>query len=50
MLTERPYHFTHLLKGFKEIPLKSDFIHFFHDLNHACSPRAVGIQPQGTKF
>ena len=29
--------------SFKEIPLKSDFIHFFHDLIHVCSPGAGGI-------
>ena len=28
--------------SFKEI-LKSDFIHFFHDLIHVYSPRAGGI-------
>ena len=26
--------------SFKEISLKSDFIHFFHDLIHVYSPRA----------
>ena len=36
---------------FKEISLKSDFIHFFfHDLIHAYSPRAGAYSPQGTKF
>ena len=38
--------------SFKEISLKSDFIHFFHDLIHAIhvySPRAGGIQPPGDK-
>ena len=33
----------------KEISLKSDFIHFFHDLIHVYSPRAGGIQPPGDK-
>ena len=35
--------------SFKEISLKSDFIHFFHDLIHVYSPRAGGIQPPGDK-
>ena len=34
----------------KEISLKSDFIHFFHDLIHVYSPRAWAYRPQGTKF
>ena len=29
--------------SFKEISLKSDLIHFFHDLIHVYSPRAGGI-------
>ena len=36
--------------SFKEISLKSDFIHFFHDLIHVYSPRAGGIQPPGDKI
>ena len=36
--------------SFKEISLKSDFIHFFHDLIHVYSPRAGAYRPQGTKF
>ena len=35
--------------SFKEISLKSDFIHFFHDLIHAYIPGAGGIQPPGDK-
>ena len=35
--------------SFKEISLKSDFIHFFHDFIHVYSPRAGGIQPPGDK-
>ena len=35
--------------SFKEISLKSDFIHFFHDLIHVYSPGAEGIQPPGDK-
>ena len=35
--------------SFKEISLKSDFIHFFHDLIHVYSPRAGGIQLPGDK-
>ena len=33
--------------SFKEISLKSDFIHFFHDLIHVYSSGAGGIQPPG---
>ena len=36
--------------SFKEISLKSDFIHFFHDLIHIYSPRAGAYSPQGTEF
>ena len=36
--------------SFKEISLKSDFIHFFHDLIHVYSPRAGAYSPKGTKF
>ena len=37
--------------SFKEISLKSDFRQFFfHDLIHAYSPAAVGIQPTGASF
>ena len=36
--------------SFKEISLKSDFIHFCHDLIHVYSPGTSGIQPKGTKF
>ena len=36
--------------SFKNISLKSDFIHFFHDLIHVYSPGARGSQPKGTKF
>ena len=35
--------------SFKEISLKSDFIHFFHDLIHVYNPRAGGIQSPGDK-
>ena len=35
--------------SFKEISLKSDFIHFFYDLIHIYSPEAGGIQPLGGK-
>ena len=30
--------------------LKSDFIHFFHDLIYVYSPGAGTDSPQGTKF
>ena len=36
--------------SFKEISLKSDFIHFFHDLIHVYNPRSGAYNPQGTKF
>ena len=36
--------------SFKEISLKSDFIHFFHDLIHVYSPGAGAYSPLGTKF
>ena len=35
--------------SFKKISLKSDFIHFFHDLLHVYSPRAGGKQLPGDK-
>ena len=36
--------------SFKEISLKSDFIHFFvHGLIHVYSPGPGGIQPPGAK-
>ena len=37
--------------SFKEISLRSDFTHFFHDLIHVSSPGAGGIQsPRGHSF
>ena len=39
-----PYPF---IASLKEISLKSDFIHFFHDLIHVYSPGAGSIQPPG---
>ena len=36
--------------SFKEISLKSDFIHFFHDLIHVYSPRAGAYSPRGQSF
>ena len=36
--------------SFKNMSLKSDFIHFFYDLIHVYSPRAETDSPQGTKF
>ena len=41
--------FYPFVASFKEISLKSDFIHFFHDLIHVYSPGAGGIQPPGDK-
>ena len=39
-----------LVASFKEISLKSDFIHFFHDLIHVYSPRAGHTAPRGQSF
>ena len=36
--------------SFKEISLKSDFIHFFHDLIHYIAPGQEHTAPQGMKF
>ena len=36
--------------SFKNISLKSDFIHFFHDFIHVYSSGAEADSPQGTKF
>ena len=41
------FHF--FVATFKTISLKSDFIHFFHDLIHVYSPSAGGIQPPRDK-
>ena len=41
--------FYPFVASFKEISLKSDFIHFFHDLIHVYSPRAGGILPPRDK-
>ena len=50
MSTETSCHFVHLLQVSKKMYLKSDFIHFFHDLIHVYSPGAGADSPQGTKF
>ena len=49
MSTEMSCHFIHLLQVLKKMSLKSEFIHFFHDLIHVYSPRAGAYRPQGTK-
>ena len=36
--------------SFKQMSLKSDFIQFFYDVIHVCSPGAVADSRQGTKF
>ena len=36
--------------SFKEISLKSDFMHFFLDLIHVYSPGTGSIQPSGDKI
>ena len=36
--------------SFKEISLKSDSIHFFHDLIMYIAPGQGAYSPQGTKF
>ena len=38
-----------LVTSFKDISLKSDCIHFFHDLIHVYSPGAGAIQSPGDK-
>ena len=38
------------VSSFKNMSLKSDFIHFFHDLIHVYSPGTEADSPQGTKF
>ena len=43
-------HFGHLLQVSKQISLKSDFKHFYHDFIHIYSPGAGADSPQGTKF
>ena len=52
MPTGTSCHFGQLLlrsvaTSLKKISLKSDFIHFFHDLIHVYSHGAWGIQPPG---
>ena len=42
--------FYPFVTSFKEISLKSDFIHLFPDLIHVYSPGAGGIQPPGDKI
>ena len=49
MSTEMPYHFTHLLQVSKKSLLSQILYNFFHDLIHAYSPGAGGIQPPGSK-
>ena len=41
--------FYPFVASFKEIPLKSDFTHFFSDLMHVYIPKAGDIQPPGDK-
>ena len=41
--------FYPFVASFKEISLKSDFIHFFHYLIHVSSPGTGGIQSPGDK-
>ena len=41
--------FYSFVASFKTMSLKSDFIHFFHDLIHVFSPRAGGIKPSRDK-
>ena len=36
--------------NFKKISLKSDFIQFFNDFIHVCSPGTGADNPLGTKF
>ena len=41
--------FHSFVASFKTMSLKSDFIHFFHDLIHVYSPRVGSIQPPKDK-
>ena len=50
MLTERPYHFTHLLQVSKKSLWNLILYNFFHDLIHVYSTRAGVDSHQGTKF
>ena len=50
MSTGTSCHFGHMLQVLKNISLKSDFMHFFHDFIHVYSPGAGADSPQGTKF
>ena len=49
MSTGTSCHFGHLLQVLKKISLKSDFMQFFHDFIHLCSPGGRGRQPPGDK-
>ena len=46
-ISRKALSFYPFVASFKEIFLKTDFIHFFHDLIHVYSPGAGGIQPPG---
>ena len=37
-------------ESFKTMLFNSDFIQFFHDFKHVCSPRERADNPMGTKF
>ena len=50
MSTEMSCHFIYFVSLKKKKSLKSDFIHFFHNLIHLCSPGAGADSPQATKF
>ena len=50
MSTERPLSLYPFVVSFKAISLKSDFIHFFHDLVHVYSPGQGQTAPRGQSF
>ena len=49
-INRKALSFYPFVASFKEISLKSDFIHFFHDLIHVYSPRAGHTAPRGQSF
>ena len=50
LLTERPYHFDHLLQVLKKIPLNSDFIHILNVFSRVSSPKAGEDNAWGQNF
>ena len=50
MSTGTACHLGSFVASFKNISVKFDFIHYFHDLIHVYSPGPGADSPQGTKF